>query len=69
MSVKVTLSPRHAQILAKVAEAAARRISFRMTADEHDALPHALTRLHRAMDKHRVPHSGQSGAQALENAQ
>lgn len=69
MSVKVTLSPRHAQILAKVAEAAARRTSFRMTADELDALPHALSRLHRAMDKHRVPHPAQRDAQARENAQ
>ena len=69
MSVKVTLSPRHAQILAKVAQAAVSRKSFRMTADELDALPHALSRLHRAMNKHRVPHSVQSDAQARENAQ
>jgi len=60
MSVKVTLSPRHARVLSKLAHAGARlaaneEVRLLLTPDEADAAPHALARLQHAMAKHRVP--------------
>lgn len=52
MSVKVTLSPRHAKALRR---AAAAMLQWGPTeTSDRDALEHGIKRLERAMDKHQV---------------
>lgn len=62
MSIRVMLSSRHARALYKLAMAGARQAQVEpgfFTDDEADAAPHAIRRLIRAMEKHRVsPTSG-----------
>lgn len=52
MSVKATFSARQAQVVRRILDDVD---AISLAPDDYDTLQHALKRLERAMDKHRVP--------------